>query len=130
MRFSSLENLGLGAEGNFPAEVSSTATFRFVRVSIEDDDAAEHYAYQTSVNIGGHVFKGILYDQGPESRYGTAVGESSSGDPALPSNNGDNNPTICTLASASAPEESIFPCSYPFPVSASISGTHYIFPKS
>lgn len=122
---------GLGTEGNLPAEVSSTATFRCVRVSIEDDDAAEHYAYQTSVNIGGHAFKGILYDQGPDTCYGTAAGESSSGDPtALPSNNDDNNPAICTLASASAPEESIYPCSYPFPLSASISGTHYIFPKS
>ncbi|XP_048127936.1 protein SHI RELATED SEQUENCE 3 [Rhodamnia argentea] len=122
---------GLDAEGNFPAAVSSTATFQCVRMSTEDDDAAEHYAYQTSVNIGGHVFKGILYDQGPESHYGAAGGESSCREPAtLPANNDDNNPAVCTLTSSSAPADSIYPCLYPFPLGASISGTHYIFPKS
>ncbi|KAK7262901.1 hypothetical protein RJT34_30482 [Clitoria ternatea] len=46
--------------------LSSSAEFRCVRVScVEDPD--ERYAYQTAVNIGGHVFKGILYDYGPES---------------------------------------------------------------
>ncbi|CAB4287752.1 unnamed protein product [Prunus armeniaca] len=71
--------------GNFPAEVSSPAVFRCVRVSsIEDDD--DQYAYQTAVNIGGHLFKGILYDQGPEtSNYNmnmaaaAAAAETSSG---------------------------------------------------
>lgn len=42
------------------------------------DDTDEEFAYQTAVNIGGHVFRGILYDQGPESRFSSA-GESSSG---------------------------------------------------
>ncbi|XVF17971.1 hypothetical protein REPUB_Repub10bG0171200 [Reevesia pubescens] len=68
--------------GNFPAEVSSQAVFRCVRVS-SIEDADDQYAYQTAVNIGGHVFKGILYDQGPESGYNnmaaSAAGESSSG---------------------------------------------------
>lgn len=68
----------LGLElGQFPAEVNSPAVFRCVRVSaMEDPD--EQYAYQTAVNIRGHVFKGILYDQGPEDRYTTGA-ESSSG---------------------------------------------------
>ncbi|CBI19787.3 unnamed protein product, partial [Vitis vinifera] len=61
--------------GHFPSEVNSPAYFRCVRVSAMDE-ADEQLAYQTAVNIGGHVFKGILYDHGPESRYG---GESSSG---------------------------------------------------
>ena len=54
--------------------------FRCVRVS-SIEDADDEYAYQTAVNIGGHVFRGILYDQGPESGYNMAVaaGESSSG---------------------------------------------------
>ncbi|XP_022775372.1 protein SHI RELATED SEQUENCE 1-like isoform X2 [Durio zibethinus] len=65
--------------GNFPAEVSSEAVFRCVRVS-SIEDADDQYAYQTAVNIGGHVFKGILYDRGPESAYNiAAAGESSSG---------------------------------------------------
>ncbi|KEH20397.1 putative transcription factor STY-LRP1 family [Medicago truncatula] len=53
-------------EANFPAVVSSPAEFRCVRVS-SIDDADDRYAYQTAVNIGGHLFKGILYDFGPES---------------------------------------------------------------
>ncbi|KAJ6682167.1 PROTEIN LATERAL ROOT PRIMORDIUM 1 [Salix koriyanagi] len=63
--------------GNFPAEVSSPALFRCVRVG-DIDESEEMLAYQTAVNIGGHVFKGILYDHGPESNY-MAPGETSSG---------------------------------------------------
>ncbi|XP_054823355.1 protein SHI RELATED SEQUENCE 1-like [Prosopis cineraria] len=62
---SSAEGLELG---NFPAVFSSSAEFRCVRVS-SMDEAEEQYAYQTAVNIGGHVFRGILYDQGPDPSY-------------------------------------------------------------
>lgn len=62
--------------GNFPPEVSAEAVFRCVRVTA--DEAEDQYAYQTAVNISGHVFKGILYDQGTESQY-MAAGETSSG---------------------------------------------------
>ncbi|KAE8703843.1 Protein SHORT INTERNODES [Hibiscus syriacus] len=51
---------------NFLPEVSSHAVFRCVTVS-SIDDADEQYAYQTAVSIGGHIFKGILYDQGPDT---------------------------------------------------------------
>lgn len=72
----------LGFElGHFPAEVNASAMFRCVKVT-SMDEADEHMAYQTAVNIGGHVFKGILYDQGPDNRYtprgGGGGGESSS----------------------------------------------------
>lgn len=60
--------------GNFPPEVSSPAVFRCVRVS-QMDEGEDEYAYQTSVSIGGHLFRGILYDHGPELQY---QGESSS----------------------------------------------------
>lgn len=63
--------------GNFPSEVNSSALFRCVRVS-SVEDADDQYAYQTAVNIGGHVFKGILYDQGPDHANYMAAGESSS----------------------------------------------------
>ncbi|XP_055808786.1 protein SHI RELATED SEQUENCE 3-like [Solanum dulcamara] len=46
-----------------PSELSLPALFRCVRVS-SVDNVVDQYAYQTSVNIAGHVFKGILYDQG------------------------------------------------------------------
>lgn len=55
------------------------AVFRCVRVSSTDNEVDE-CAYQTSVSIGGHVFAGILYDQGPDPA-GTGnyvAGESSS----------------------------------------------------
>nr|WHL55524.1 SHI [Litchi chinensis] len=67
---------GLELGGKYPAEASSQAVFRCVRVSSVDDDE-DQYAYQTAVSIGGHVFKGILYDQGPENSY-MSGGESSS----------------------------------------------------
>lgn len=41
------------------------------------DETEDQIAYQAAVNIGGHVFKGILYDQGPESHY--MGGDTSSG---------------------------------------------------
>jgi LRP1 type putative zinc finger protein len=50
----------------FPREVSSEALFRCVRLGPVDRAEAE-VAYQTTVSIGGHVFKGILHDVGPRS---------------------------------------------------------------
>ncbi|CAN6916544.1 unnamed protein product [Brassica oleracea] len=67
--------------GDFPAEVNSPAVFRCVRVS-SVEDGEEELAYQTAVSIGGHIFKGVLYDKGPGSSGGynaIATGESSSG---------------------------------------------------
>lgn len=61
---------------NFPGEVSFPATFRCVRVRSNDDNAVENidqYAYQTAVNIQGHVFKGLLYDQGPAHAHAHAA---------------------------------------------------------
>jgi LRP1 type putative zinc finger protein len=49
----------------FPTEVRSPAVFRCVRVSPIDEEDDE-FAYQAAVTIGGHLFKGILYNQGPE----------------------------------------------------------------
>lgn len=74
-----MELVGLGLEvGPFPPEVNSPAVFRCVRVSPLEDDGDESYAYQTAINIGGHVFKGILYDLGPQQPRNSA-GETSSG---------------------------------------------------
>ncbi|XVF62130.1 hypothetical protein PTKIN_Ptkin08bG0192400 [Pterospermum kingtungense] len=79
--------------GNFPAEVSSQAFFRCVRVS-SIEDADDQYAYQTAVNIGGHVFKGILYDQGPESGHDMAM--------AAPASSGGVEPLNLITAGPSA----------------------------
>ncbi|KAK9136275.1 hypothetical protein Syun_015605 [Stephania yunnanensis] len=53
--------------GGFPGQVSTPAVFRCVRVTSAIDDSEDQYAYRTAVSIGGHVFKGILYDQGPDT---------------------------------------------------------------
>uniref|UniRef100_A0A453LED5 Uncharacterized protein n=1 Tax=Aegilops tauschii subsp. strangulata TaxID=200361 RepID=A0A453LED5_AEGTS len=52
----------------FPREVSSEAVFRCVRLGPVDQAEAE-LAYQTTVSIGGHVFKGILHDVGPSNAH-------------------------------------------------------------
>lgn len=65
-----------GLESNLPAEVNSLAVFRCVRVS-SIDNTEDQFAYQTAVSIGGHTFKGILYDQGPEAQC--LEGDTSSG---------------------------------------------------
>lgn len=74
-----LPSAGLLDEMNFPAVVNSPAEFRCVRVSSVDENE-EEYAYSTAVNIGGHVFRGILYDYGPDhgsNSYNMAAGNAS-----------------------------------------------------
>ncbi|XP_076919938.1 protein LATERAL ROOT PRIMORDIUM 1-like [Bidens hawaiensis] len=52
---------------SLPGQVRAPAVFKCVRVTaVEDGD--DEYAYQASVTISGHVFKGFLYDQGVETR--------------------------------------------------------------
>lgn len=54
---------------SLPGQVRAPAVFKCVRVTAVDDGEDE-YAYQAVVNIGGHVFKGFLYDQGVETKDG------------------------------------------------------------
>ncbi|PON77414.1 hypothetical protein TorRG33x02_240630 [Trema orientale] len=66
---------------NFPPEVKTTATFHVVRVrstvNVDGvDQNHDQFAYQTAVSIGGHVFKGILYDQGQETSPTTTTSPS------------------------------------------------------
>lgn len=118
--------------GHFPAEVNTPAVFRCVRVSAMDD-AEEQYAYQTAVNIAGHVFKGILYDQGVESRY-SGGGESSSGGggqlPPPPLNLiASAATTTNTTAVTSNPAITMLdPSVYPTPLSAFMAGTQFFPP--
>lgn len=69
--------------GNFPSEVTTAANFRCVRVS-SIDDSDDQFAYQAAVNIGGHLFKGILYDQGAEGQYMGGGDTSSGGSAGIP----------------------------------------------
>lgn len=55
-----------GFKEALPGQVRAPAVFKCVRVTaVEDGD--DEYAYQAVVKIGGHVFKGFLYDQGVET---------------------------------------------------------------
>ncbi|CAA0412430.1 Zinc finger lateral root primordium type 1 [Arabidopsis thaliana x Arabidopsis arenosa] len=114
--------------GNFPPEVSSSAVFRCVRVSSVDDEE-EEYAYKTAVSIGGHVFKGVLYDQGPAERSSSGGGSqplnlitagpsASSSSPNVSCNNG---------VVGSTSDHYIDPASlnYPTPINTFMTGTHF-----
>ncbi|XP_030485042.2 protein EXPRESSION OF TERPENOIDS 1 [Cannabis sativa] len=132
---------GLELGGAFPAEVNSSAVFRCVKVS-GMDDVDENYAYQTAVNIGGHVFKGILYDHGPEAHY-TGGGDGSSG---RGGGNGEDNTThphhqhlhLITAGTASVSAAStaggnpsislLDPSMYPTPLNAFMAGTQFFPP--
>ncbi|KAG4964076.1 hypothetical protein AAZX31_14G200900 [Glycine max] len=114
--------------GQFPPELNSPAVFRCVKVSAMDAPD-ERYAYQTAVNIGGHVFKGILYDQGMDGPYAGAGCEGSSGV------GGEAQPlslmaaatttTAATTTSGNPFEASL----YTAPMNAYMAGTHF-FPPS
>ncbi|XP_057975828.1 protein SHI RELATED SEQUENCE 1-like [Malania oleifera] len=118
--------------GHFPAELSSPAVFRCVRLN-SIDDADEQYAYQTAVNIGGHVFKGILYDQGPESGFAGAGGESSSGGGGphqqlnLIAGTSSNAATATATATSSDPDV-LDPSLFPAPINAFMAGTQFFPP--
>ncbi|XP_009796421.1 protein LATERAL ROOT PRIMORDIUM 1-like [Nicotiana tabacum] len=52
-------------KASLPGQVRAPAVFKCVRVT-SVDDGDDEFAYQAVVRIGGHVFKGFLYDQGIE----------------------------------------------------------------
>ncbi|KAL4312121.1 hypothetical protein GQ457_01G009440 [Hibiscus cannabinus] len=120
--------------GQLPQEVSSPAVFRCVKVSAVDDED-EELAYQTSVNIAGHVFKGILYDQGPESHY-TSAGETSHSQQlnlittvATTAETAGTITTTTAAASSSHPVTSMLdPSLFPPPFNAFIAGTPFFPP--
>ncbi|KAI5075191.1 hypothetical protein GOP47_0009267 [Adiantum capillus-veneris] len=56
---------GQARGGLFPPAFRTEAVFKCVRIT-GMMDGQDEYAYQTEVRIGGHIFKGILHDQGTE----------------------------------------------------------------
>ncbi|CAJ1973044.1 unnamed protein product [Sphenostylis stenocarpa] len=129
-----------GLERKFPAATNSMAIFRCIQVR-SMDDAVNEVAYQTSVNIGGHVFSGILYDQGPEQSYNNK-GESSTSLVDQQQNNNlglMNNASIhssrdssgVTIASAGHGDPLFPPPPYPFPLASFRPGMPYFtYPRS
>ncbi|XP_047939364.1 LOW QUALITY PROTEIN: protein LATERAL ROOT PRIMORDIUM 1-like [Salvia hispanica] len=84
-------HLDASLKESLPGQVRAPAVFKCVRVTAVDDGEDE-FAYQAVVKIGGHIFKGFLYDQGFEGRESFpdiselhlgGVGGSGSGRPAL-----------------------------------------------
>ncbi|KAL5706642.1 hypothetical protein ACHQM5_024785 [Ranunculus cassubicifolius] len=117
--------------GNYPAEVNSQAVFRCVRVSAMND-AEDEFAYQAAVNIGGHVFKGLLYDQGPEGRYIQGETSSGGGGGTTPRNlmaTAATSSAAATTATTTAVASLLDPSSlYPTPLNAFMAGTQF-FPQ-
>uniref|UniRef100_A0ACD5XDC7 Uncharacterized protein n=1 Tax=Avena sativa TaxID=4498 RepID=A0ACD5XDC7_AVESA len=69
--------------GNLPRQVRAPAVFRCVRVT-SIDDGEDEYAYQATVTINGHVFKGFLYDQGvDDGRASNDVDSTAGGVPSM-----------------------------------------------
>ncbi|KAJ1269528.1 hypothetical protein BS78_07G218500 [Paspalum vaginatum] len=68
------QELVVAAGERFPREVSSEAVFRCVRLGPVDEAADAEVAYQTTVSIAGHLFKGILHDVGPDTSSSAAAG--------------------------------------------------------
>lgn len=60
----------LGFGGRFPPELSGEAMFTRLSVTTtsEENVRVDQYAYETTINIGGRVFRGILYDQGASAQ--------------------------------------------------------------
>ncbi|KAK1322408.1 hypothetical protein QJS10_CPA03g02107 [Acorus calamus] len=108
---------------SFPAEVNSSAVFRCVRVSAIDD-TEDQYAYQTAVNISGHLFKGILYDQGPDTHHPYHTGESSNVAGGGGSASGAIAPVAATTVAAAAMLDQSSNL-YPTPLSAFMAGTQF-----
>lgn len=99
--------------------------------SSDEGEDQDEYAYQTAVNIGGHVFKGILYDQGPDRVTGdAAAGESSSGGGSggvtQPLSLGGGGTTTESGGAASAPSFDPYSSMYPPPFSSyGMAGTQF-----
>ncbi|RDX58631.1 Protein SHI RELATED SEQUENCE 3, partial [Mucuna pruriens] len=123
-----------GLELKFPAATNSMAMFRCVQVR-SMDDAVNEIAYQTSVNIGGHVFSGLLYDQGPDQSYSNR-GESSTGLVDQQQNLGlmniaSRDSSGATMTSAGHHDPLLTPPPYPFPLAPFRPGMPYFtYPRS
>ncbi|XP_078442826.1 protein SHORT INTERNODES-like [Wolffia australiana] len=115
--------------GSFPPEVSSSAVFRCVRMSAVDD-MDDQFAYQTTVSIGGHLFKGLLYDQGPDSQSSQPGDASSSSAVAAAATIATSgNPATSAVAAAVAAPSMLDTASlYATPLSAFLAGTQF-FPQ-
>ena len=123
-------------KSKFPAATNSMAIFRSVQVRSMDDTINE-IAYQTSVNIGGHVFSGLLYDQGPDQSF-NPKGDSSTGPLDQQQNlslisastQTHDGAIMAPVSASSAHDEPFLPPPYPFPLASFRSGMPYFsYPK-
>nr|WLQ70514.1 shi-related 5-like protein [Lupinus luteus] len=115
--------------GQFPPELNSPALFRCVKVS-PMDAPDERYAYQTAVNIGGHVFKGILYDQGPDNSYTSGTGGAGEGSSRGGGGNGGDAQQLTLTTATTTGNPFDHSQLYPPPLDAFMAGTQFFPPRS
>ncbi|KAK3135621.1 hypothetical protein QOZ80_5BG0421300 [Eleusine coracana subsp. coracana] len=72
---------------SLPRQVRGPAVFRCVQVTSVDDGQRE-VAYQAAVTINGHLFRGLLYDLGEDTRITSAAAQLGSSDLHLGSASG------------------------------------------
>ncbi|XP_072996492.1 protein SHI RELATED SEQUENCE 6-like [Typha latifolia] len=77
-----------------PGQVTAPAVFKCVQVT-SVDDGGDEYAYQAAVTIGGHVFKGLLYDHGVDDNADTINNNNAT---TTNSNNNNNNLDVSELS--------------------------------
>ena len=97
----------------FPREVSSEAVFRCVRLGPVDEADAE-VAYQTTVSIAGHVFKGILHDVGPDPSAAAAGGFRHAAEGSSPSTAAAGEGSVAGPVSSSAVVMDPYPTPGPY----------------
>ncbi|XXG40973.1 hypothetical protein AAC387_Pa01g1551 [Persea americana] len=79
---------------SLPGHVQAPAVFKCVRVTAMDNGEDE-YVYQAMVKIRGHVFRGVLYDQGIERRDGVSdISDLHLGGPGARNNGASSSPLL------------------------------------
>ncbi|KAG8085436.1 hypothetical protein GUJ93_ZPchr0010g11292 [Zizania palustris] len=68
----STSNANASFRDALPRHVRAPAVFRCVRVTSVEDGGDDGFAYQASVSINGHTFRGFLYDHSADDGRGLA----------------------------------------------------------
>jgi LRP1 type putative zinc finger protein len=106
--------------------VSSEAVFRCVKIGPMDEADDDELAYQTAVSIGGHVFKGILRNHGPEmADYNQVHGGDPASSPSVAAANSSEAGGGVGGSQAATTAAAVLMDPYPTPLGAFMQGTQF-----